>query len=191
MIIAKNGITLQTDAHKIRKWCYSNLMSLNLKQYQVLCFKYIAKVALQGHELENSIAGKDQGIMTSNDLTWTAQTERSCEKSMQSIFTIKRITANGTPWTTGKNLYRSYIVSILSHGAVLWKPSKRDLKSMETIQVKSSKWIRGTSQLEYKERLRRTNLPLALYHRKHVLLLFIQIVLNTYDLKWNGKRLCN
>ena len=48
--------------------------------------------------------------MISNDLTWLAQTERRCEKTMKAFFTIKRNIANGTPWTTRKNLYRSYIV---------------------------------------------------------------------------------
>ena len=61
----------------------------------------------------------------------------------------------------------------------------KHLKSIESFQMKASKWILGTSQLEYKERLRRnTLLPLALYHEMHVLLLFIQFVLNTYDLDW-------
>ena len=43
-IIAKNGITLQIDAHKIWKWCSSNLMSLNLKKFKALCLKGITKV---------------------------------------------------------------------------------------------------------------------------------------------------
>ena len=132
-IIAKNGITLQIDAHKIWKWCSSNLVSLNLKKCKVLCLKGIAKVTIQGHQLENSIVEKDLSIMISNDLTWTAQTEKQCEKTMKAFFTIKRNIANGTPWTTRKNLYRSYIVPILSYGAVLWKRSKTDLKSIESI----------------------------------------------------------
>ena len=124
-------------------------------------------------------------IMISNDITWTAQTEWRCEKTIKAIFTIKRNIADGTPWTTRNNLYRSYIVPIVSYGAVLWKPSKTDLKSNEWIQMKASKRILGTGQLEYKERLRRINLlPLALYYKMHVLLLFIQSVLNTYDLEW-------
>ena len=172
-ILAKNGITLQFDAHKIWKWCSSNLMSLNLKKCQFLCLKGIAKVTIQCHQLENSIVEKDLGIMISNDLTWTAQTEKHCEKTMKAFFTIKRNIANGPPWTTRKNLYRSYIVPILSYGEALWKPSKTDLKSIESIQVKASKWILGTSQLEYKERLRRINLlPLALYHEMHVCCLY-------------------
>ena len=184
-IIAKNGITLQIDAHKTWKWCSSNLVSLNLKKFKALCLKGITKVTIQGRQLENSIVEKDLGIMISNDVTWTAQTERRREKTMKAFFTIKRNIANGTPWTTGKKLYCRYIVPILSYGAVLRKPSKTDLKSIESIQLNASKWILGTSQLEYKERLRRINLlPLALYHEMHVLLLFIQIVLNTYDLEW-------
>ena len=122
--------------------------------------------------------------MISNDLTWIAQTERRCEKIRKAFFTIKGNIADGTTWTTRKILYRSYNVPILSNGAVLWKPSKIDLKSIESIHMKATKWILGTSQLEYKERLRLINPPIAFYHEMHVFLLFIQIVLNTYDLQW-------
>ena len=83
-----------------------------------------------------------------------------------------------------ERIYTVATLPVLSYGAVLWKPSKTDLKSIESIRMKASKWILGTSQLDYKEQLRRINLlPLALYHEMHVLLLFIQIVLNTYDLE--------
>ena len=147
--------------------------------------KLIAKATTQRHQPENSIVEKDLGIMISNDPTWTAKTERRCKKTMKTFFTIKRNIGNGTPWPTRKSLYRSYIVTILSSGAVLWKPSKTDLKLIETLQTKASKGIMGTSQLEHKEQLRRNNLlPLALYHEAHVLLLFLQNDLNTYDHEW-------
>ena len=103
-IVAKNGITLQIDAHKIWRWCSSDLMSLNLNKCKVLCLKGIEELTIQGHQLDNSIVEKDLGIMISNDLTWTAQTEKRCEKTMKAFFTIKRNIANGTPWTTRKNL---------------------------------------------------------------------------------------
>ena len=184
-IVAKKEITLQIDAHRIWKWCSSNLMSPYLTKCKVLSLKRTAKVTIQCQQLENSIVEKDMGIMISKHLTWTAQTERRWEETMKAFFTIKRNIASGTPWTTKKNLYRSYFVPIWSYGAVLWKPSKTDLKSIESIQMKASKRILGTSQLEYKTRLRRFNLlPLALYHETLVLLLFIQIVLNTYELEW-------
>ena len=184
-VIAENRITLQIDAHKIWKCCSSNLMSFNPEKCKILCLQGIAKVTIQGHQFESSIVEKHLGIMISNDLIWTAQTERKCEKTMKAFFTIKRNIANGTPWTTRKNLYRSYIVPILSYVSVLWKPSKTELKSIESIQMKARNWILGTGQLEYKERLGRINLlPLALYHEMHVLLLFSQTVLNTFDLEW-------
>ena len=57
-------------------------MNLNREKCKVLCLKGIAKVTIQGHQLENIIVEKDPGIMISNSLTWTAQTERICEKLM-------------------------------------------------------------------------------------------------------------
>ena len=160
-------------------------MSLNKKKCKVLCLKGIPKVTKQGHPFGSTIVEKDLSIMISNGLTWTAQTERRCEKTIKAFFTIKRNIAIGTPWTTTKNLYRSSIVTILFYGAVLWKSSKTCLNLIESLQMQVSKWILGTSQLEYKERLRQNFLLfLALYHERHFLLSFMQIVLITYDLEW-------
>ena len=141
-------------------------MSPNLKNCKVLCLKGVAKVTIQGHQLENSIFQRGLGVIMSTDLTWTAQTEIRCEKTMKTFFNIKQNIANGTPWTR-KSLYRSYIVPILCYAAFFWKPkpSKIELKSIDSNQMKANKWILGTSQLEHKKRLRRINLlPLALYH---------------------------
>ena len=93
-------------------------MNPKLKKCKVLCLKSTTKITIQNYQLENSIV-EDLGTMISNDLTWTAQAERRCEKTMNAFFTIKRNSADGTPWTTRKNLYRSYIVPITCYGAVL------------------------------------------------------------------------
>ena len=66
-----------------------------------------------GKTLEQIQKEKDLGIIVSNDLTWTANVERRCEKAIKVFFTIKRNIANGTSWIGKKNLYRSYIVPII------------------------------------------------------------------------------
>ena len=92
-----------------RKWCSSNPMSPNLKKCNVLCLKGIAKITIQGHQLENSIVKKDLGIMISNDPTWTAQTERRCEKTMKAFSLSNETLPMGHPG----QLERIYTVAIL------------------------------------------------------------------------------
>ena len=184
-ILAKNKIAIQIDAHERWKWCSSKLISLILKKCVVWCLKGVAKVSIHLKVINLKKTSFEKIWASWSQTIYSGQhRQRRCEKTMNALLTIKRNVANGTPWTNRKNLYRhyNYIVPILSYDAVLRKSSKTDLESSESIQTKASKWILGTSQLEYRELLRRILLTFALYHEMHVL--FIQIVLNTYDHKW-------
>ena len=80
---------------------------------------------MNGKTLEHTQKEKDLGIIVSNDLTWTANVERRCEKVFS---TMKRNFANGTNWIAKMNLYRSYNVPIISYGAILWKTNKSELR---------------------------------------------------------------
>ena len=130
---------------------------------------------------------KDLGIMVHKDLTWTSDTNRRCEKELKAFFTIKRNVARRRAWQAKKDLYRCYIVQIISYRSVLWKPNKQDLKKVEPIQMKATKLILSTGQLTYKDRLRRLDiLPLSLYHELHVLFFFLDIVSGRYDIEWQN-----
>ena len=85
-ILAKNGITLQIDAHKLWKWCSRNLMSLSLKKCKVLCLKGIAKVTIQGHQLENSIVEKRSGHHDLKRSNLDSTDRRKMQKNHESIF---------------------------------------------------------------------------------------------------------
>ena len=86
-----------------------------------------------------------------------------------------------------KNLFRSYIVAIISYDAILWKPNKSELRMIENLQEKASKWILGTNRLDYKDRLKRLSiLPLSLYHEMHLLLTFVDIVKSRYNIEWES-----
>ena len=71
-------------------------MRPKLKKCKVLCLKSTAKITIQNHQLENSII-EDLGTMISNDLTWTAQTERRCEKTMKAFLLSNEILPMGHP----------------------------------------------------------------------------------------------
>ena len=112
-VIATNTITLQIDATRIWKWLGQNLMTLNISKCKTLNLKGSGCVSMNGKTLEQTQKEKDLGLIVSNDLTWTANAERRCEKAIKVFFTKKRNIANGTNWIAKKNIYRSYIVPII------------------------------------------------------------------------------
>ena len=93
-VIATNTITLQIDATRIWKWCSQNLMTLNISNCKTLNLKGNGSISMNGKTLEQTQKEKDLAIIVSNDLTWTANAERRCEKAIKVFFTIKRNIAN-------------------------------------------------------------------------------------------------
>ena len=62
---------------------------------------------------------------------------------------------------------------------------KEDMKKMETVQKRATSWILNTKQLDYKERLKRLQLlPFSLYQELHVVLMFIDILNDRYNIAW-------
>ena len=87
--IATNTITLQIDATRIWKWCSQNLMTLNISKRKTLNLKETETISMKGKTLEQTQKEKDLGIIVSNDLTWTANAERRCEKAIEVFFHYK------------------------------------------------------------------------------------------------------
>ena len=82
---------------------------------------------------------KEFGIIVSQDLSWTANAERRCEKAIKAFCTIKPNIAKRTNCQAKKNLFRSYIVAVKSYGAILWKAIKVDLRRLKKL-LQSGYW---------------------------------------------------
>ena len=137
---------------------------------------------------QKSVRLKDLGLIVHSSLTWTLQAEFRCGKAVKAFHLIRHIIWVSADSYTRLSLYKGYIVPILSHGAILWKSSKNDLKIIESVQIKTSKWILRYCPIGYKERLQKLKLlPLSLYHELHVLLTFISIVNDKFRLDWKSK----
>ena len=71
-------------------------MTPNFSKCKTLNLKGNGSISMNGETLEQTQKEEDLGIIVSNDLTWTANVERRCEKAITVFFTIKRNIANGT-----------------------------------------------------------------------------------------------
>ena len=65
---------------------------------------------------------------------------------------------------TKLNTYIGYVVPVLTYASQVWYPSKTDMKSIEKIDHKATKWICGGND-EYHQRLETTeNTPTLHVH---------------------------
>ena len=80
--------------------------------------------------------------------------------------------------------YCGYVTPIVSYGSPIWKANKCELKIIEDVQRKATRWILSCNNINYKDRLIRLNLlPLSLYHEMHILLLH-KIINDQYNFHW-------
>ncbi len=82
-------------------------------------------------------------------------------------------------------LYKSMVLPILSYGSPAWSPSKGDLKTIEQVQRRATKWILGYSDLAYADRLQALNiLPLSLNLQIYDILTFVKLLNDDSNFPW-------
>ena len=182
-VVSDVSETLQIDAARWWKWSNENFVHLNLYKCSLMVFMGDAPVRIGGVEVEQHATQKDLGLIVHSSLTWTSQAEFRCGKAVKAFHLIRRNIFDSADSYTQLSLYRDYIVPILSYGAVLWKASKNDLKILESVQNKTSKWILRYCPIGYEQRLKKLKLLLvSLYHVLHFLLTFNSIVNDKFQL---------
>ena len=83
------------------------------------------------------------------------------------------------------NSYCGYVTPIVSYGSPIWKANKCELRIIEDVQRKATRWILSLNNINYKDRLIRLNLlPLSLYHEMHDILLLHKIINDQYNFHW-------
>ena len=78
---------------------------------------------------------------------------------------------------------------ILCYGSAIWKSSKGDLGTIESVQQKVISWTFMTSHshISYKDKLVKLNiLPLTLYQELHVGLLFAKTLAGKSEINWRS-----
>ena len=186
-IVGDNPLTLNINVRKLWRWCDENFMSMNLGKSKVLCIKGTALIALPNHEFETTECMKDLGILVNDTLSWTLHAKKRTEKALNALFILKRNLSKATFWTR-KNAYICYVVPILNYGSALWKTSKGYLGTLESIQRKAVSWIFITNNISYKDKLVKLDiLPISLYQKLHVILLFAKILTGKVDIDWRSQ----
>ena len=150
-------------------------MAVYVSKTKILTVKGKAKVESNGTVLEETAEMKDVGLIITSTLSWTENATNKSAKALKTLCSVKGTLTKITTKATKIKSYKTYIAPIVSYGSSLWKPSKRDLKIIESVQKKETAWILSPTQ-EYKDRLISLHiLPLSLYHELHIPLLLLKI----------------
>ena len=132
-------------------------MAVNLSKTKILSVKGNAKVEVNGTVLEETAEKKDICLIITSTLSSTEKATNRSAKALKALCSMK---INISKITKAMKLisYKSYVAPIVSYGSSLWKPSKRDLKIIESVQKKATAWVLSPTQ-EYKDRLISLHIP--------------------------------
>ena len=105
-------------------------------------------------------------------------------KAMNASFSIKRNTSEKASRQTKLSVYCGYIDPILTYGSQVLSYNKGDLKKLENVQRRATKWIMSCGDtVSYSSRPATSGiLPLSLYTELHDILLLSQIIQEKYNI---------
>ena len=152
---------LQSDLDKLHKWSEDWQMMFNAQKCKCLHIGYkntYANYSIGGVEVTNSSCERDLGVVIDECLNYS----RQCSKAVLSANKIMGI-INRTYSCKSKdnilNLHKSLVRPHLEYCCQAWRPYlQKDVDRIEKVQRRMTKMIPELSQLNYEERLCRTNL---------------------------------
>ena len=120
----------------------------------------------------------DLGVHFSNDLTWSHHYSTIIAKGIQHYFLCRTMSPHHSV-ATKLTLYISLIQSRLSYSSQVWRPHYlKDIKSLERVQHRSTKFILNDYQSNHKSHLLTANLlPLSIWFE----LIYISFLINHFN----------
>ena len=119
---------------------------------------------------------KDLGVYVTRDLKWDIHIKKSANKALGVLFTLKRSSPHLTS-SVKLNLYKSMVLPVLLYGSVCWFANVTNIKVLESVQKKSLKWIKNTSNNNYKEQLYYSRIVPVFYIYKYRISCFFRNLL--------------
>ena len=181
---------LQRDLSALHQWSVSWDLSFNASK----CFLLrISRKRTQsdhsyslGSELINSAPSQnDLGVIVGSDLKWSLHIRKCIAKANRMLGFLRRNCSRLTSMRCRRLLYLSLVRSHLSYGSELWGPqnSSNDLRRLEGVQRRATKFILQDYTSSYLERLKKINLlPLSYWLEMKDLLFFFKCKSGQFDL---------
>ena len=176
---------LQSDLTNILNWCSTSSLHLNYRKCSIVRYHLSkAPVIYNYHLNEFSIMDNDQckdlGVITSSDLSWKNHYNYIMSKAYRMLGLLRRVFSSVTCVSSKRLLYLSLVRSHLMFCSPLWRPQFiADIKQLESVQRRATRFIVNNRHLSYKERLTNLSLlPLMMQFEVTDILFFVKNIKN-------------
>ena len=152
-------VLLQNDLNRLSEWCYAWNLFLNEEKCSILQFsKSHSPVPfnyhLNGKEILHSYSGKDLGLVVSSNLKWRLHYQQASSKAYKILGLLRRVFSSSVSTRAKLTLYTSLVRPKLLYCSVVWRPhSLADIKCLELVQRRATKFIFKGTDLDYRQRL--------------------------------------
>ena len=152
-------LSLQHDLSLLANWSSSWKLTFNENKCSVVHFTRGQSPAILSYSFNNTIistAGsqKDLGVIMSSDMQWRSHYLFIIPRAYRMLGLIRQIFSSSTDVYTKRCLYLSLVRSKLLYCSPVWHPQYLvDIRSLETVQRRASKFIISNSAMDYRDRL--------------------------------------
>ena len=163
---------MQADINSLVSWCQKWNITLNMSKCIVLWVSLSSSTQTHHFSVDGvnimptTSTHTDLGIIVSNNLYWLDHYDHICNKAYRALNMIRRVLPANSSTALKKRLYVSLVRSHLTYCSQLWRPRLiKDIKRLEQVQRRCTKFILQDYSSTYKSRLRALNLlPLMLWY---------------------------
>ena len=185
---------LQEDLNHLSSWSMNWKLSFNELKCFLLAFQSnhpsrslpdpslsAPSYHINGQVVNHCQHHKDLGIIMSSDLSWANHHASIVTQAYKKLGLLRRSFCSSNNISTKKLLYLSLVRSQLVYCSQVWRPIlTKDIKLIENVQRRATKFILNDYNTDYKTRLVKLHLlPLAMLYELNDICFFIKSLMQT------------
>ena len=188
---------LQQDLNTLSAWSADWKLSFNEMKCILLSFyskSSISQSALSSyyqindHVVTPQSQYKDLGVVMSHDLSWSSHLSLITNQAYKKLGLLRQTFSSVTSVSAKKRLFLSLVRSQLVYCSQVWRPHQlKDIKLIEDVQRRATKFILNDYSSDYKSRLLTLKLlPLSMIYELNDLCFFVKSIkqpTTSFDIK--------
>ena len=157
-------LSLQVDLSSLVDWSSTWKLTFNEKKCSVVHFTRGQSSVILSYSINDTIISsvgsqKDLGVILSADMQWRSHYLFIIARAYKMLGLIRRVFSSVRDVYPKRCLYLSLIRSQLLYCSPLWRPQLLvDVRSLETVQRRATKFIINNPSMDYRDRLIRLEL---------------------------------
>ena len=177
-------ILLQRDINQLFDWSNTWLLNFNITKCKLLriarVVRYCVDYFINDVKLECVNEFTDLGIMISSNLSWHSHITSKVKRANSLLGFIKRTCGFNAPVECKRILYLALMRSTIMYGSTVWCPNRGDMKLLEGVQRRATKYILNDYTSDYKSRLQKTKLIPLNYYKEYRDICFLYKCINGF-----------